>query len=352
MRTPAGYLILFFIVFVWICSGATAEEPCTVNGTAFPCASEQIRIEGKAASPVRRLIEELKQFPYLRSVSWHGVDIMHIMQLMEAFPQISFDCTFTWFKEEYNTGMTYASIRTSQMTNRDLRNFLAVMPRLEKLDIFSHSISVARMEKFLEDYPNISFGWRVRVANRTVRTDATAFSTLKGGSTKRYGSEAFNQLRYCPNILALDLGHNKIKDISFLKYFPHLKVLILADNQISDLTELVSYVPELEYLELFLNQISDISPLTSLKHLRHLNIAHNKIDDLSPILKMPQLIRCWVAFNRFPDEQVQRLIDAMPDTQFEFTAWSSTDKGWREPSKYYEAIYKMFQSYTYVPLPD
>ena len=345
----------FLIVISWLCFGAYADDNCTVNGTEFPLLSEQISIQGKAS--VSKIINELKQLPNLQSVSWSGITLSfkHILQLKEAFPQVFFDCTFACFKSEYNTGMTYAKISTNKMMSRDLYNFLAVMSNLEKLDLFSLRISVAKMEELFEAYPSISFGWRVPVpnrANRTVRSDATAFSTLHRDVKHRFGSEEFDLLRYCPNMLALDLGHNKIDDVSFLKYFPHLKVLILADNQISDLSELVSFVPELEYLELFINQISDISPLASLKYLRHLNIAHNQVKDLSPILEMPQLIRCWVAYNPFPEEQAQRLKDAMPDTHFEFAAYWSTDKGWRKPSKYYEAIYKMFRNYTYIPLPD
>jgi len=352
MRTLTKCLV-FLIIGLCFFSGATAEELCAVNGTGVPRLSEQIDIGDKALSSIGKLIDELKQFPNLRSVSWHGANIKDIMQLMEAFPRVSFDCTFTRYKEEYNTGMKYASIPTSKINDRDLRNFLTVMPHLRKLDIFSYRASMEELEKLFEDYPNISFGCRVPIGPQSVRTDATAFSTLKGGKTKRFDSEHFDRLRYCPNLLAIDLGHNKIDDVSFLKYFPHLKVLILADNQISDLSELVSYVPELEYVELFLNNISDISPFTSLKHLRHLNVAHNQIEDLSPILEMPQLIRCWVAYNRFPEEQKQMLIDAMPDTRFEFTTYSSTAGGWRwRPSRYYEAIHKMFHSYTYIPLPD
>jgi len=345
--------MVFLVAVLWLFFGATAEDICTVNGAEFSRLSEQISIEGKSTSSIQQLIDELKQFPNLLSVSWHGVNIKDIIQLREAFPQVSFDCTFTWYKEEYNTGMKYASIPTSKMKERDLRDFLTVMPHLEKLDIFSHRTSITELEKLFEAYPNISFGCRIPIGTQSVRTDATAFSTLKSGRTRRFDSEHFDRLRYCPNLLALDLGHNKIDDISFLKYFPHLKVLILADNKISDLSELVSYVPELEYLEMFLNKVSDISPLTNLRHLRHLNIAHNKVEDLSPILEMPQLLRCWVAFNPFPSEQAQRLKDAMPDTRFEFAAFSSTGTGWRwRPSKYYEAIHKMFNSFTYVPLPD
>jgi len=352
MRRLIGGIALLIVIGLYTC--AFSEELCSLNGNEYRRLAEYIEIDGEGIPPVREFMDELKQFPNLRCLLWPRslLKINYISQLVEAFPHVSFILTFTWFNEEYRTDMTYASISASGMTDSDLRKFITVMPCLEKLDIFSYRNTISKLESLFEDYPAISFGCTIPIGTRFVRTDATAFSTLGSSKGKPFNSAHFERLKYCPDLLAIDLGHNSIKDISFLKYFPHLKVLILAANDITSVSELVSYVPELEYLEIFMNKITDISPLASLKHLRHLNITHNRVEDLSPILQMPQLVRCWAAYNQYPKEQEQWLKDAMPDTQFEFTSYLSTGAGWREPSPYYEAIWEMFHTYIYNPLPE
>jgi len=352
MRRLMGGMV--FLILIGLFSRAYSEELCRLNGTEYRRMAEYIEIDGEDTPPIREFINELKQFPNLRCLLWsHSkLNVKYVSQLMEAFPQVSFYLTFKWFNEEYSTDMTYASISASGMADSDLRQFLAIMPCIKKLDIFSYNATISKLEKLFEDYPAISFGCTIPVGARFIRTDATAFSTLGSRKTTSFYSEHFDRLKYCPDLLALDLGHNNIKDVSFLQYFPHLKVLILADNDIADLSDLASYVPELEYLEIFMNYITDISPLVSLKHLRHLNITHNRVEDLSPILQMPQLIRCWAAYNQYPAEQEQQLKDAMPDTQFEFASFLSTGAGWREPSPYYDAIWEMFHTYVYNPLPE
>ena len=142
---------------------------------------------------------------------------------------------------------------------------------------------------------------------------------------------------------ALDPGRQKIRSVDFPRFFPELKVLILADNKLDsdDLAKLAEYCPHLEYLELFMNDIADLSPLTGLAELKDLNIAHNRIADAAPLTRMPWLERCWIAHNPFPEEQRQLLMEQLPETQFEFDAWSST-AGWRGEHPHYLAVYTMF----------
>lgn len=130
-------------------------------------------------------------------------------------------------------------------------------------------------------------------------------------------------------------------------------MLILADNQLEseDLEMLVSYCPKLEYLELFMNKLTDVGPLKKLTCLKDLNLAHNQISDVSPLLEMPWLQRLWIAHNQFGTDQQGLLKQSLPDTAFEFEAWSSTN-GWRGDHPHYLAIYESFHTYRYVPFED
>ena len=61
-------------------------------------------------------------------------------------------------------------------------------------------------------------------------------------------SKDIQVLKYCTDLQALDLGHQRITDLSVIgNYLKDLRILILADNK-----------------------VSDVSPLANLKHLHYL----------------------------------------------------------------------------------
>ena len=43
-------------------------------------------------------------------------------------------------------------------------------------------------------------------------------------------------LQYCTDLIALDLGHNGIDDLSWLEPLQNLQLLILSDNRMKDIT--------------------------------------------------------------------------------------------------------------------
>lgn len=95
------------------------------------------------------------------------------------------------------------------------------MPHLKQVDMYASSLSTADMDRLFDGYPGIFFGWTLNMKGHIVRTDATSFSTLHGRCPNHY-TEDFYPLRYCKNLVALDLGHNYIEDISFLRSFPEM----------------------------------------------------------------------------------------------------------------------------------
>ena len=87
-------------------------------------------------------------------------------------------------------------------------------------------------------------------------------------------------------LLKLNLSHNNIKDISFLKEksFQNLKFIILENNKIKNLDILKNNI--LEELEIFLLYSNLINDLSSFKNknfvnLNYLSLANNKIQNIS-----------------------------------------------------------------------
>ena len=235
--------------------------------------------------------------------------------------------------------------------------FLAKFPNLKKVDMYATSIDADHIAVLVEKFPEIEFGWTMKVGPKRVRTDVTAFSTRHTDNSTRYGTKTYSVLKYCRNLQALDLGHNRIHDLSFLQEMPQLKVLILVDNNLQDITP-IAYLPNLEYLELFYNDIRDISALMGLKKLKDLNICFNRIEDLSPLMELTGLERLWISHyvshnvkKPLDGAMVEKLREALPDTLVDTTAKSSIGNHWRDHPRY-KILRKMFTTGTYLPFDE
>lgn len=235
--------------------------------------------------------------------------------------------------------------------------FLNQLPNLRRVDMFATRIPRKRINELAERFPDIEFGWTMAVGDHDVRTDAIAFTTAHSDRSRRHADEDFSVLKYCRNLLALDIGHNAVKDLSFLNDLPQLKVLILVDNQFQDITP-VGELTDLEYLELFYNDIRDVSALVTLTKLKDLNLGFNRIQDISPLESMNWLERLWIPqYNSHnptikPDpEAVKSLTAALPDTQIDSTAKSSIGNYWRDHI-HYQNILRIFRENTWIPLDE
>lgn len=232
--------------------------------------------------------------------------------------------------------------------------FLSQFENLEKVDMYATKIGGKDMDRLAADFPNVEFGWTMRIGDHLVRTDATAFSTLHNNQSKTHNQNQIKYLKYCKNLQALDIGHNSVTDLSFLYDLPDLKVLIVACNiNLHDITPIGS-LTKLEYLEIFKNDIHDLSPLANCKNLIDLNICFNRIKDWTPIHGLEKLERLWVYnSNNYSDKQpvpadvVKALKDALPECYIDSKSYSTLG-GWRDHNRYY-VIYHMFKYGEYIP---
>ena len=217
------------------------------------------------------------------------------------------------------------------------REVLPSHPNLTQVNMFNTRMERDVMAELTQEFPQIKFGWTLRANKYRIRTDASAFSTLRKVDEKpRLKSSAYEVLKYCYDLKALDLGHNDITDISFLSGLTNIIYLILADNEISDITPLEN-LQELEYLELFMNDITDLTPLTKLPNLIDLNLCQMRLEDITPLYEMKQLKRLWISRRKpeFTDEEIAKLNEALPDCEINVTAVSCTGEGWRSHPRFF-----------------
>lgn len=190
--------------------------------------------------------------------------------------------------------------------------------------------------------------WTLKFGRWTLRTDATAFSTLNDSKTNRYGEDTFQVLKYCTELRAIDLGHNWIFDVSFLEPLKELRVVILSDNRITDVSCLAG--KPLEYFEMFNNRVKDISFLAECDTLIDLNLCHTHVADLSPLYELPNLKRVWMGdISELTKQEISNFL-AHQEANLEaynFYTLYPTEYGWRVNERY-EIIKAMFKEGVYM----
>ncbi|MEL6193719.1 MAG: leucine-rich repeat domain-containing protein, partial [Bacteroidota bacterium] len=94
--------------------------------------------------------------------------------------------------------------------------------------------------------------------------------------------DSLPDLTTLPYLDSLNLGRNRIQDISAISQLPQLHKLVLSENRIEDISPLKE-LKNLSDLYLFKNSIQDISALKELKNLSSLYLFNNSIQDISPL---------------------------------------------------------------------
>jgi hypothetical protein len=250
----------------------------------------------------------------------------------------------------------------------DLIAFLEKLPNLKKVDMFETYLYARDVETLAQRFPDVEFGWTMLINCKNpnhperkyhmIRTDATAFSTLHNNQCTMHTSEDFAILKYCKNLVALDIGHNAVTTLDFLAAMPKLRVLIIGRNQVKDLSPLKN-CPDLEYLEAFTNQIESVEPLLSCPYLMDLNIPNNCVKDPELFCQMTFLKRLWIFnyasprdFNKdtMPQKTKSAIKQALPGCRI--NTYSSGTGEWRMNTKHYQVISDMFTTGAYIPFED
>ncbi len=241
----------------------------------------------------------------------------------------------------------------------DMAQLLRLPEDLERVDMCGCGYTNDEMAALQDRLPGLKLIWEIVLSHWTIRTDAVAFSTMKTCSDPffLYDDEA-KYLKYCTELVALDLGHNHVCDLSFLQYMPELKILILVDNgpgysdgkphRLTDLS-MLQYLPKLEYLEFFVGHVSDLSFLQYTPELVDLNISYNPVSDASYLSGLPKLERLWMEHTYIPYADYAQLCETYPDAKIVYYGEGSIDQGWRTHERYY-AMRDMFKNNYIHPL--
>lgn len=287
---------------------------------------------------VEELTLALKMLPELKKVELTGVlpAIEEVNRLREAYPAVQWAWEVQICGNTYPVDVTEIDLSGNQIEDlAQLEAQIAYLPQLQKVRMCDCGISNEEMDALNRRYENISFVWNVTLGPYiTVPTDLQAFNVFLYKYQYYLDDEAAYNLRYCTEMVCLDLGHQKITNCDFVAYMPNLKYLVLADTDVSDLTPLTG-LKNLLWLEIFLCPIEDISPLTTVTSLEDLNLGYTPYEDDTALRQMTWLKRLWWSHCRLSMDEREVLRAALPNTEIVTNQPSSTGGTWRKGENYY-----------------
>lgn len=265
-----------------------------------------------------------------------GLTDTELKALARQFPDIFFLCTMEFAGKPFSTDSTEIDISKCSITVDEVEALLPFFPKLKQLDMSYCGIEDEAMDALNRRYPDIDILWTLQIGLVTLRTDAIYFFPAAINEMNLPSNEELKKLRYCTEMIAIDIGHSKATECDWLEYTPHVKYLILADTKITDLTPL-SNLKELIYLELFSMDLHDYSPLLECAALQDLNISSTYADP-EPITKMTwlhNLMWNFVMEDPVLAEKAVLLEEQLPDTNVTIQTWRNIGGLWRHIPNYY-----------------
>ena len=314
----------------------------TIAGQSIRSNTENINIPENAALDLQELLDHGGDFEELKIINLGSrkMALDDVVAIREAYGGVEVICRTTVCGKDCSTD--WKELDLSNRAIEDLgeaEKAIAAMARLEKLYLCDCGIDDETLAALREKYAGVTdIVWRVYLNGIACRTDSDNFCMSKYSNEWGYlPYENAAPIRYCTNMVTLDLGHGNFDRIDFVTTMPRLKYLIICSAPVTSLEPLRDST-ELYYLEMFFTAVRDLEPIQKLPNLRHLNIGHCRLDDYTQLFEMKQLERLWWVDSGLTEAQQQEIRDALPNTKVCFWAWEDNAIGnyWRDDPSYRE----------------
>ena len=328
--------------------GVVFQWPVEVLGGEFLSTDLTISFAGREDLPgdaPERIREAAGEFYDLRTVDLTGCGLDD--ETLHALDLDLGETDVRWTVEVYGVPVSTTD-REIDLSGKNLKpdkaaaleEVLPLFSRLEKVVMCECGISDKDMDALNQKYEDIRFVWMVDIQWAAIRTDADFFTPYRASGVKQTHRRAgLANLWYCTDLVALDIGHSKTRNMDFLSVMPHLKYLIVVENYLTDCS-LIGELKELKWLEMFQCPVKDISGLVGCTALEDLNICYITApgDNVYETLRqMTWLKRLWCSGTRMSRDQLASLKEELPDCEI----WcrrgdESTGSTWRYSESYYE----------------
>ncbi len=282
------------------------------------------------------LMANLAYLPEVKSVDFPTPDLTagELISLTEAYPQIAFTWQMPILGTLYSNDITELDLSGAQLDGTEtLEAELQYFPNLEKVllcqcNLDSETLAAYR-DRVRDQYKVV---WSVKLGHVWTRTDTDTYMPIREKDHVR--DQHLTELKYCEDLIVVDLGHMGVEDTEWIYHTPKLQFLILADTDVSDITP-IGTLKELIYLELFKSpDIRDYTPLLGCTALQDLNLAYTN-GNVEVLAQMTWLDSLWANYCGATPEQKQLLRDSLPNTLLELDHGWHMGNGWRDRPNYY-----------------
>lgn len=369
--------------------GCTISYRVIINGNEIPLGTKELDLSSLSPEMIPEAARELAKLPELEQVNMtspgfssgdeaalaeskdgaafrSSLTIEDIGKLEAAAPLVSFDYKFFLYGKAVSTAderIEYENVNIGDSgVDSVIRPLLPHMGALKYLKLDKCEVSSPVMAQLRDDFPDIKVVWRIYFSNYgegpvgmvtyNCLTD-TDHIWATGCVTDHFAVE----LKYCTDVVYLDMGHNCITNIDFVSYMPKLEVAVLSITWVKDISPLVN-CPNLEYLEIFSSNVTDLTPLASCTSLKHLNISNLKdmqVTDISCLYDL-DLERLFCTMSKVPKEQQDKFMELHPDCECDFSGNDPSKSHWRfvdgnpnntDPSNRVERYAKLYDQIGY-----
>ena len=308
----------------------------TIAGTKISEDTEVLTVTG---AEYNELSVGLAAMPNLKSLTIHDPAATgdELTALRDEYPDVDIHWEVTIFENTFSDDAVEVDISNQPIGSiEEAKRIGGLFPSLQKLIVDSTGIENEDMAAYREEVRSkYKVVWTVIMTEKCkARTDDTKFMPIDQGEYYFQDDDGYN-LRYCEDMVCIDIGHSTVENIDFVAFMPHLKYLILAWTQVKNITA-ISNCKELIYLELDHGIVHDFTPLLGCTALEDLNISDHMWDtDLTPISQMTWLKNLFATDHSYANQQL--LIESLPDTRVVTTATSTASgNGWRNLQNYYD----------------
>ena len=292
----------------------------TVDNTA-----EELDLTAAQDGDLKTITDALAILPNVRTIQLAPEDgatqlsFESLAAIAAAAPEAELNCRFELFGQTADWTTQELRYEKTPIGDEGIAAFRAALPYLRSLTLLRFKqcdiADYDAMAALRADFPEKNVVWSIDIAGYPFMTDTTL---INDGDTNLLHDGNVDLLRYMPDVLYLDIGHNHhLTNIEFVRNFPKLQVMILTLTNIADITPLEN-CPDLEFLECHSCQIGDLSPLADKEKLEYLNIANlPNVTDLPPLygLKGLKIVRiCGTTFTHITQADVDVLKEKLPDT--------------------------------------
>lgn len=259
-------------------------------------------------------------------------DAARLVALRKANPKVEISWEKTLLGKTHSSNDTEIDYSGLSVSPSDVEAAMAYYPDAEKVIMADCGIDNETMAAFREKMrPSYKVVWKVMCRTIPVRTDDVFFHPYQHDIYNVFDDDLVN-LKYCEDMICVDLGHNSLHHCDWAAYMPNLKYLILAWNiYLDDITGL-SNCKELVYLELGWTQVRDFTPLLGCTKLEDLHLKY-VYSDPGAIHEMTWLKHIF--WEGCKPVYQQALTESLPDTYILFGGENSQTKQWRKLPNYY-----------------